>query len=99
MASCYTETAAAERACERRRLGLTLHDRQREVVVKFVRGRDVFVSLPNCKRQESLLSVFPGRLTSLEELESRRDRSIVVVVTLLISLMKYVGLELQVRIQ
>ena len=55
MASCYRETAAAESACERCQLGLTLRDRQREVVVKFVRGRDMFVSLPNCKRQESLL--------------------------------------------
>ena len=55
MASCYRETAAAERACEWHRLGLTLRDRQREVIVKFVRGRDVFVSLPYCKRQESLL--------------------------------------------
>ena len=45
--SCNREreiTAAAERACER--LGHTLRDRQWEVVVKFVRGRDVFVSLP-----------------------------------------------------
>ena len=47
MASCYRESeinAAAKRDCER--LGLTFRDRQRIGIVKFVHGRDVFVSLP-----------------------------------------------------
>ena len=37
-------TAAAEKVCKR--LGHMLRDRQWEVVVRFVHGRDVFVSLP-----------------------------------------------------
>ena len=46
-------------------LGFTLRDRQREVVVRFVRCRDMFVSLPTVsgKILYQAMSVSPGHLT------------------------------------
>ena len=78
-------TAAAERACER--LGLTFRGRQREVVVRFVRGRDVFVSLPTGSGKSLCYECLPW---TFDQLRGAREqgRSIVVVVTPLISLMK-----------
>ena len=76
-----------ERACERFRL--TLRDRQREVVVNFVRGRDVFVSLPTVSGKS--LSGYKCLPWTFDQLRGTGEQaqSIVVVVTILISLIKY----------
>ena len=97
MASCYREseiTAAAERACEW--LELSLHDRQREVIEKFVCGHDVFVSLPTASSKSLCYECFPWMFDQLRG-TGEQARSIVVVVTLLISLMKYRELQVQRR--
>ena len=89
MASCNRESeiiAAAKRACER--LGVTPCDRQREVVVKFVRGCNVFVSLPTVSGKILCYECLPWTFDQLRG-AVEQAQSIVVVVTLLISLMKY----------
>ena len=72
----------------------SITDNQREIIFNFIRGKDVFVSLPTGAGKSLCFAVLPylfdllkSRLSSVGELAAE-ERSIVVVVSPLISLMK-----------
>ena len=72
----------------------SITDNQREIIFNFIRGKDVFVSLPTGAGKSLCFAVLPylfdflkSRVSSIGELAAE-ERSIVVVVSPLISLMK-----------
>ena len=62
-----------------------LHDKQREAILGFIQGRDVFVSLPTGSGKSLCYSVLPKVFDTLRK---KRSKSIVIVISPLISLMK-----------
>ena len=72
--------AAAER-------GYLLREKQAEVVVSFVRGRDVFVSLPTGSGKSLCYTCIPWTFDELKK-TGRQPKSIIVVVSPLVALMK-----------
>ena len=80
-------TAAAERACKW--LGLTLRDRQLEVVVKFVHDHDVF-KLSHYQLEAGKSLCYECHPWTFDQLKGAREqvRSTVMIVALLIFLMK-----------
>ena len=80
MAQKAMETAARE-------MGYTaLRDKQKEAILGFLRGRDVFVSLPTGSGKSLCYSILPKVFDSLRKRKSAH--SIAIVVSPLISLMK-----------
>ncbi len=75
--------SAVESAAQR--MGYVLRDKQLEVVVNFVRGRDTFVSLPTGRGKNLCYSVLPWTFDTLKKSHSS---SIVIAVNPLIALMK-----------
>ena len=67
------------------RLGYQLRQKQREAVLNFVRGRDVFVSLPTGSGKTLCYSILPG---TFDILRKNRSPSIVLVISPLVALMK-----------
>ena len=72
----------------------SITDNQREIIFNFIRGKDVFVSLPTGAGKFLCFAVLPylfdllkSRVSSVGELAAE-ERSIVIVVSPLISLMK-----------
>ena len=80
------DVLAAEKAAER--MGYMLKDKQREVILSFVRGHDVFVSLPTGSGKSLCYSCLLWTFDYLKGDEWRAARLIVVVVSSLIALMK-----------
>ena len=68
------------------RLGFQLRPRQQEVVLAFLRGRDVFVSLPTGSGKSLCYSILPWAFDLLRKRAA--ESSVVVVVSPLIALMK-----------
>ena len=69
-----------------RKLGYKLRARQQEVVVNFVQGRDVFVSLPTGSGKSLCYAVLPWTFDCLRSIP--KPSSIIIVVSPLIALMK-----------
>ena len=86
---CDIELAVESAA---KRLGYKLRERQREVVVSFVRGRDVFVCMPTGSGKSLCYSVLPWTFDHLKKHPDHPrlplSQSIVIVVSPLIALMK-----------
>ena len=64
----------------------TLRDKQKEAILGFIHGRDVFVSLPTGSGKSLCYSILPKVLDSLKR--RKNANSIAIVVSPLISLMK-----------
>ena len=62
-----------------------LRPKQEQVIRHFVRGNDVFVSLPTGSRKSLCYSLLPG---VFDEMRRSKERSIVIVVSPLVALMK-----------
>ena len=62
-----------------------LHDKQKEAILGFLQGRDVFVSLPTGSRKSLCYSLLPKVYDTLKK---KTAKSIAIVVSPLISLMK-----------
>ena len=63
----------------------TVHDKQREAIIGFLQGRDVFVSLPTGSGKSLCYSIPPKVFDTLKK---KTSKSIVIVISPLISLMK-----------
>ena len=61
-----------------------LHDKQKEAILGFLRGRDIFVSLPTGSGKSLCYSMLPKIFDTLK----KKAKSIATVVSPLISLMK-----------
>ena len=71
-----------------KQLGYTLRDKQRDVVVGFIRGQDTFVSLPTGSGKSLCYSVLPWTYDKLKKNRRPLSQSVVIVVSPLIALMK-----------
>ncbi len=69
-------------------LGYTLRDKQCEIALGFVSGRDAFVSLPTGSEKTLCYAVLPWIFDELRRGEERLSQSIVIVVSPLIAVMK-----------
>ena len=84
--SAYKESEIVTAATEAtRRLGYNLRDDQMKVIVAFCRGQDVFLSLPTGSGKSLCYSCLPW---TFDILRRKPSRSIVIVVSPLIALMK-----------
>ncbi len=69
-----------------KRLGYQLRPKQQEAVVSFIRGSDVFVSLPTGSGKSLCYSILPWAFDTLRG--RSKAQSIVLVVSPLVALMK-----------
>ena len=86
MAECSENVVSTTVMEAGRKLGYQLRVQQQKEVVKFISGRDVFISLPNGSGKSLCYSVLPWTNDRLRN--RRKPSSLIIVVSPLVALMK-----------